>query len=276
MSAADAVLENATYHAQLLAQITELDYVPPALQQQDIYIDGLEKDAGRLVREISALAKKTKKERKEHESIRDSTARRFTAKITGRKDKFEAKASKEEREYVEALEQETQVRRQHETVETLIAEAKAVRMDLHEKQRLYRQTKTDLAALYSQIFDGPTQAYPEDDQLEYQFTQAQTRYDEIQGALNRESQAVNMLQRASTALQACSGQVKEALSYSQWDVYGGGGMSDMMERNALSSAEGHASQAQIYVEQAMAASPQVQPIGQISIAHGQVFISFST
>ncbi|KAJ7270658.1 hypothetical protein B0H12DRAFT_1200332 [Mycena haematopus] len=268
MNATDSILQNAEYHARLLAQIAELDYAPSALKQQDSYIDGLEKDSAALVRKIAVLVQQTKKERKEHESIRDSTARRFTAKITGRKEKFEAKASKEEREYIEALEQEMQHKRQQETFATMIAEAKAVRADLHDKVKLHHKLKQDLAALYSKIFDGPTEAYPEDDQLEYQLQQTQNRYNEIQGFLNSESQAVSLLQSANVALQACSGQMKEALSYSQWDVFGGGAVSDMMERNALSSAEGHASQAQIFVQQAMMASPQVQPIGQISIAHG--------
>jgi len=53
-------------------------------------------------------------------------------------------------------------------------------------------------------------------------------------------------------------------------MFGGGAMTDMMERNVLSSAEGYASQAQILVQQAMMASPQVQPIGEISIAHGSI------
>jgi hypothetical protein len=49
----------------------------------------------------------------------------------------------------------------------------------------------------------------------------------------------------------------------------------MMERNALTSAEGHASQAKMFVQQAMMTSPQVQPMGQITIAHGCVVLRFS-
>ncbi|KAJ6554489.1 hypothetical protein B0H19DRAFT_948367 [Mycena capillaripes] len=270
MSTADAVLQNAAYHAQLLTGISELDYVPPALTQQDSYIGGLEQEVAALARKIKALEWKTTKERKEHEALRDSTTRRFAARLTGRKEKFEAKASKEEREYVEALEKEMQHKRQLETMETMIAEAKSVRSDLQDKLQRYERTKKDLAQLYSKIFDGPTQAYPEDDNLEYQLQQAQGRYNEIQGFLNRESQAVSLLQSANTALRGCSSKMQEALSYSEWDMWGGGTMSDMMERNALSAAEGLSMQAQTCVQQAMIVSPQVQPIGEIKIAHGCV------
>ncbi|KAJ7630079.1 hypothetical protein DFH06DRAFT_705926 [Mycena polygramma] len=270
MSATDAVLQNAAYHAQLLASISELDYVPSALKQQDSLIASLQGEAAGLTRQIKALESKTSKERKEHEALRDSTTRRFAAKLTGRKEKFEAKASKEEREYVEALEKEMQHKRQLATIETMIAEAQAVRFDLNEKFKRYEQTKKDLAQLYSRVFDGPTQAYPEDDNLEYQLGQAQQRYNEIQGFLNRESQAVNLLQSAHAALQQCSIKMQEARDYSQWDMWGGGAMSDMMERNALSAAEGHSMQAATCVQQAMIASPQVRPIGDIQIAHGSI------
>jgi hypothetical protein len=90
------------------------------------------------------------------------------------------------------------------------------RVDLQSKLERYNLTKQDLAQLYNKIFDGPTQAYPEDDQLEYQLQQAQGRYNDIQGFLNRESQALNLLQSANSALLGCNSKMQEALSYSQW------------------------------------------------------------
>ncbi|KAJ7021030.1 hypothetical protein C8F04DRAFT_1050203 [Mycena alexandri] len=272
MTTTDVVLEYTAYNVQLLAAIAELDYVPPALEQQESYLADLEKERVQLTDEITFLEEQTRKEKKEHEALRDSTTRRFAAKITGKKEKFEAKASKEEKEYIEALEKEMQHKRQQETLETLIAEAKALRLDLQRKLERYNKIKQDLAALYSKIFDGPTQAYPEDDQLEYKLQQAQNRYNEIQGSLNRESQALHLLDSADSALEMCCSQLQEALGYSQMDMYGGGQVTDMMERSALTAAEGHASQAKIFVQQAMMSSPQVQLMGQITIAHGS-FIS---
>ncbi|KAJ7456998.1 hypothetical protein FB451DRAFT_1047742 [Mycena latifolia] len=270
MDATEAVRRSAPYHAQLLAAIAELDYVPSALAQQESLIAGLQDEAKRATATIRTLEAATKKERKEHEALRDSTARRLAAKFTGRKEKFEAKASKEEREYVEALEKEMQAKRQLAMLEGMIAEAKVVRADLQDKAERHRLTKADLAELYSKVFDGPTQAYPEDDQLEYALQMAQGRYNEIQAYLNRESQALNLLQSANSALLSCHSKISEALGYSQWDMFGGGAMSDMMERNALSAAEGMAMRTATYVQQAMLASPQVQPIGEINIAHGSI------
>ncbi|KAJ7800845.1 hypothetical protein B0H14DRAFT_2897944 [Mycena olivaceomarginata] len=232
MSTVDTVLENSPYHARLLRQIAELEYVPAALQEQETHIAGLKRDSAAL----------TKKERMEHELQRDNSTGRFMAKLTGRKEK----------RVDEAMEAEMQAKKEQEVVHTMLAEAKAGygRADLQDKLQVYNQTKQELAALYSKIFDGPTPAYPEDDQLEY-----------------------HLLQSANTALQACSSKIQQALKYSKWDMIGGGVKSDMMERNALTAAEVHATLAQIFIQQAIMASPQVQAIGGSRSRTGGSFLS---
>ncbi|KAJ7271079.1 hypothetical protein C8J57DRAFT_1603391 [Mycena rebaudengoi] len=261
MSVPDAVLKQAPYHAQLLESIAELDYVPPALVQQDAFVKSLEEQA---------LKKQTKKERKEHEALHNSTARRLTYKLTGNKDRFEAKASKEEREYVEALAKETQERNSESQLKIMLSEAEAVRTDLRNKLVAYQTAKKDLAALYSRLFDGPTQAYPDDDRLENELQLTQTKHDQIQGRLNQESQALNLLHLANKSLHACASKLNEALSASEWDMWGGGNMADMMERSALGGAESHSIQADMYVQQARMSSSAVKPIGEIRIAQGSI------
>ncbi|KAJ6492934.1 hypothetical protein C8R47DRAFT_427436 [Mycena vitilis] len=217
MSTRDAILENVTYHAQLIASISELDWVLSALKEQDNRIASLEEEAAGLVRKIRALECETGKERKD---LRDST-RRLAAKLTGRKEKFEAKASKEEREYAEALEKETQLKGQLANVETMVVEAKAVRLDLHEKLKRYEQTKNDLAQLYSQIFDGATPEYPEDGELESRLAQAQQRHTKLPDSLTRDMQAVELLRGAYVALYGGKIKMQEARGWMR-----GGALSD--------------------------------------------------
>jgi hypothetical protein len=130
-----------------------------------------------------------------------------------------------------------QQKRQREMLNAMVAKAKEVvrcfsvmgvsylmpvcnqRADLQVKMEPYDKAQRELAALYSQIFDGPTQAYPEDDQLESQIQRAQDRYNEIQGFLNRESQAVGLLQAAETTLVLCNKNMTHALNYSQWGAF---------------------------------------------------------
>ncbi|KAJ7854742.1 hypothetical protein B0H14DRAFT_3449481 [Mycena olivaceomarginata] len=262
MSTTDAILQNTAYHARLLAALASVDHAPPALVQQDTYIAGLERQARESAARIAEV--QTQKEKGEHEALRDSVARRFAATITGRRERYEARAK-----YVEALEKEMQHKRQHATLGAMLEEAKAVQHDLQAKVDVYNQTKQDLSTLYRRIFDGPTQAFPEDDELEYQLHQAQVRYSEIQSCFAPEAQALRLLRAADAALQLCSAQVQEATSDSHWDMLGiFGRADDNLERHELRVAQRHATQAEMFVQQAMMSCPNVQAVGEITIAHG--------
>lgn len=91
------IVENADYHANLLKSIAELEYAPTAFNQQTEYIAGLTQQLRNTEQKVKELGKDTKKQRKEHEELRDSVARKFVYRMTGRREKFTEKASKEER-----------------------------------------------------------------------------------------------------------------------------------------------------------------------------------
>ncbi|RDB17640.1 hypothetical protein Hypma_001089 [Hypsizygus marmoreus] len=264
------IRDNAPYHAELMSAIAELDYTPAAKAQQDSYVKDLETQLQRSEEKVKKLAETTQKERKEHASLRDSTARRLAHKLTGRREKFEAMESKEEREYVEALEQELSERDSQNVLKEMLREAKQVQTDLAKKLSKYESLKRDLGNLYDQVFEGPTEDFPEDDRLEYQLHSSQVLHDQIQSTLNAECQAAEILSRADRTMSACEAKMQEALGYSQWDMWGGGGMSDMMERNALSVAQSYANQTEMLCRQAQNASPFVRPIGHLQVAQGSL------
>ncbi|KAG5633829.1 hypothetical protein DXG03_006618, partial [Asterophora parasitica] len=91
------IRDNCAYHSRIMGGIAELDYVPSALSHQNTYVKDLENQLKQSEATLKNLSEKTTKERREHASLRDSTARRLAHKLTGRREKFEAKESKEER-----------------------------------------------------------------------------------------------------------------------------------------------------------------------------------
>lgn len=93
----EAIVQSADYHSELLSTISQLEYVVPSLKQHNAYVADLENQMKNIEMKIKNLELKTRKEKKEHEAIRDSTAKRLTAKLTGRKAKYEEKTEKEER-----------------------------------------------------------------------------------------------------------------------------------------------------------------------------------
>jgi len=196
MEATEAIVANSHHHTLLLNIITGLEYVPQAKKQQAAYVKDLELQVLALKENITLLAAKTKKERKEHETLRDSTSRRFAHKLIGKKQEYMAKENKEERcakrtslftyssfspetlisrEYVEALEREMTERDNEHVTQQLLDEAKAVvrcpnlyktRFQRHsffqlanltDKEMEYESAQAELEALYHQIFDGPTE-----------------------------------------------------------------------------------------------------------------------
>lgn len=96
MSTVQAILDNAAYHKRLLTSIAEFDYVSSALTQQKRYLADLVDQLDETNNKLEALTVHTQNQRKEHETLRDSTARKIAHRLTGKKDKFEAMASKEE------------------------------------------------------------------------------------------------------------------------------------------------------------------------------------
>ena len=97
MNTEEAIIANAEHHSKLLKAIAELEYVPSAKRQQSAYMKDLENKLAECKRQIEVSAKKTAKERKEHEALRDSTGKRLAHRLIGKREQYEAKESKEER-----------------------------------------------------------------------------------------------------------------------------------------------------------------------------------
>lgn len=62
-------------------------------------------------------------------------------------------------------------------------------------------------------------AFPEDDRLEYDLETVKRQYGEIQGSLNAESRAAELLARAAKAMDLCQKNVQEALGYSRYGTF---------------------------------------------------------
>ena len=97
MSLAQSVHYSASRHAQLLRDITELEYVPSALSQQSAYLQDLRDQVRAADASLKELRLATKKEWKEHVELKDSSMRKLGHKLIGKGDKFKEKVSKEER-----------------------------------------------------------------------------------------------------------------------------------------------------------------------------------
>lgn len=269
MSAKERIISSASKNEELLAALAETDYAPSALQQAIAYVNDVESQIAAEGRNISNLAVKVDKELHEHEKYRDSRMKRLAYKLGGKKEKFEATAEKEEREYHDALQEKFQAERRLEDLKARLEDARATKEQHAEVAARHQGHQAQLEALYRSIFDGPTPEFPDEDAAEYGVAQAGHRYNYVQGQLNVESQVLRMLADADMKMNAAHQAIQDALHASRADMMGFGGVfADVKERNSLSLAQSNADQVEMLVDMARKAQPLVEPIGHMEIAQG--------
>lgn len=269
-SITNAIKEAASRNRDLLTILAETDHAPPALEQQKRYIDDLNNELSTIQQRIVVLDGQRTKEFKEHKRYRDSVMKRFAYRVSGKTDKFQAKAEKEEREYFAALQMEHQAKEQEENIRVMRSKALEAQSDLEAEVDRRKDAQQQLDSLYDDIFQGPTPAFPEEDRSEQNAESALQVYHNSRMAVETEFQIVDLLSEAKIRLNRALAYIEEALSYSRMDMFGGGTLSDFMERNALDKADKEASQMHLLVRQAQRMSQHVQSLPSTGIASGSL------
>ncbi|KAI5927577.1 hypothetical protein F4810DRAFT_271061 [Camillea tinctor] len=264
------IQEAGSRNNQLLGILSETDYAIPALEQQNRYVKDLNNEIVELQKRIDTLDKERIKELKEHEKYRDSVMKRFAYRVSGKTEKFAAKAEKEEREYFEVLEKERKAKEEAKSLEAMCSEALRKQSDLEAVATRHNKAQNDLDSLYDSIFQGPTPGFPEEDMSERNAEQALQTYHESRIRMESELQVVQILTQARSCHNNAANYIEEALDHSRMDMFGGDTISDMMERNALSRADRQVSQMMILVSQAQRISPHVQTLPPVKIAEGSL------
>ena len=149
-------------------------------------------------------------------------------------------------------------------------EAQNTKKDLENAAARHKKAQQDLDDLYDSIFEGPTPGFPEEDSKEQAAHDALNQYHDARVRVESESQVLTLLGNAGSKMKLSQAFLQEARQYSQWDMFGGGAMSDMMERSALNKAEITCMEAKMAVDQARRLSPEVHPMPQVNIAQGNL------
>lgn len=264
------IRDAAARNRELLDILAQTDNALPALKLQQRYIADLQNELANVQRRLKELDGARRKELKEHESYRDSVMRRFAFKVSGKREEFEQRAAKEEREYFGVLQQQHQATETQKSIETMLAEAHRVEQGMKQDVARHNQAQRDLDSLYDSIFKGPTPGFPEEDAKEKESTETLQQYRDARSEAESEGKAVKILQDAQTCMRNALVAMQEALAYSTRDMWGGGTFTDMLERNALSQAEQRVAYARMLVDQARRFSSRVAPLPRVSIAQGSL------
>lgn len=264
------IRETSERNSELLNILHQTDSALPDLEAQKHQVADLEKQVAQQAERLKQIGYRRKQELREHEHYRDSVLRRFAFKMSGKADKFEARAAKEEREYFDVLQEEHQADVMKKNLDEMLADAKTVRGELEIRAATHVEAQRELDSLYESIFTGPSPGFPEEDQRERETSNALRIYKEARSRAEAEGQVVNILTQAQNRLNGALMAMEDALHASRRDMYGGGTFSDMMERNALNQAENLVRQATALVTQAQRASTMVRPLPPVRIAQGNL------
>lgn len=267
MTIHDKILSAASENASLLAALAETDYASSALQQQNVYLNELRKQIADNDAQQRELSAKTKAELKDHEKYRDSTMRRIAYRIGGKKEKFQEKASKEEKEYFDAVTAEFRAKQLRATLDANLKEAEQSKLELERVAKQHDGFQNRLDELHNSIFGGPTPEFPEEDEKEQLAAQAKAEFDIRQSTLSTEIQTISTLMEATNAMKQALYHMNKAASMSELDMIGfGGTYADISERNHLSMAQSQMSTVQMLVNSAARLSPAVHPLAEVRIA----------
>ena len=149
-------------------------------------------------------------------------------------------------------------------------EALEIRDKLEQETARHEQAQRDLDGLYNSIFEGPTPEFPEEDATERRVQTAAEACRSTRRWLESEQKAASLLNQAKVLLGTALRYMEDALDYSRWDMFGGGTMADMMERDALHNSENQVHQAQMLVVQAQRYSSEVRALPEARISHGNL------
>ncbi|WVW85440.1 hypothetical protein I302_107478 [Kwoniella bestiolae CBS 10118] len=270
MSVQEQIRSSLPLQTSLLSTLRETDHSIPDHKQQLLYITDLSSQLSTLTTKLKALDKVREKEKKEHISYRDSVFKRFAYKSTGRREKFEQRAEKEEKDYFDNLRETQLLQDQIKQLSSLLDDAKSTETQLKGLVDQHNAAQRELDQLYDSIFSGQTPKYPDEDVLESQSNDALSSYHSTRQAVEAEQQVKSLLEQASRAMRLSLNHLSSAEGYSTWDMWGGGTMSDMMERNELSSADRQWASVQMLTQQAKHLSGYVRDLPAVKVAMGNI------
>jgi DNA repair exonuclease SbcCD ATPase subunit len=198
MSQLTQALTNAvTRNRELLSTLAQTDYADKTLQQNASYISDLDSQIKATDKELKKLHTQTEDERKDHVKYRDSTFKRYAHKLGGSKGqaKFASKSEKEEREFLQAWQQEREAEERRAELQRALTTANSDRQRFEADKARNTSAQHDLDQLYASIFSGPTPEVPGEDQLETAVQNAKQHLEQTQSAYNAENAALEALRR---------------------------------------------------------------------------------
>ncbi|KAF5366808.1 hypothetical protein D9758_006572 [Tetrapyrgos nigripes] len=184
------ILPNTTFHADLQQTAKELRDSPAQIKEQERLLKDLQTSLNQVKKKVADRVETTKKMRKEHEGLRDSTMKKLAHKMIGKEMSWNMKKDMEDSEAIQ------------------------LKAKLEEQRDRLNLIQGEIEYLYERIFNDAGELFPRDTQLQNLLKAAQSAHDNNKSRVTSNSKAVPLLAQADRTIQ-------ESLGWAAYENYHG-------------------------------------------------------
>ncbi|KAJ4299989.1 hypothetical protein N0V90_005237 [Kalmusia sp. IMI 367209] len=269
----DKIRQAASRNTELLNILSETDGAPSQLYQQIQYLNDLTAQLEKTQSRANVLKHQTALELKDHKKYNESTFRRFAHKASGRKDRFEEKAAKEEKEYFDAIQAQKAAEDELGYVRQLLSEAEVKKPEYEREAARHDEVQRELDQLYDSIFAGYTPEFPDEDERERAYEEVNIRFQASSQNLEKERHMLFLIKQACGKLLDAKRYLMQAHDASTLDLWGGSTFASMQKRNRLELAESCVQQTRMLARQIVGMEPgrDLDALGAVDIHIGNIW-----
>jgi hypothetical protein len=185
--------------------------------------------------------------------------------VGGKKEKFQEQATKEEKEWLSAVQQELVAKRGLEQLKLNLDDAERAQVEFLDIASIRNQCQLELDEIYNQVFDGPTPDVPEEDEKEGAVRKAENDFNIVQLLLSTEKQTVEILWDAQKFLIRAIDDLRQALETRNDASANLRTVSEIAESSTLGRAQSNVWQVEMFLNQAHRVQPEVGHVGEMDI-----------
>lgn len=225
-----AIEEAASRNTQLLGELEATAHAPGLFNNNQIKIEYVDKRLADLEPEVQEAIAAANQQLKQHKSYRDSVAKKFVYTVLKKKGAFDEKAMRQEKAYHEVLEKRHKVEAK---LDELKADKAALVVEMKELEELlgrHGAAHKAIDALYSNIFDGPTAGFADEDEQEEAHKLAKLALQERTEALKAAVRGVRAAQAVKVAIERSLFEKQRASFENHSDIFSQRGVQTILKR----------------------------------------------
>ncbi|KAL7943421.1 hypothetical protein V8C42DRAFT_328983 [Trichoderma barbatum] len=225
-----AIEDAASRNTQLLGELQATADAPGLFVNNQAKIEHVDKRLADLEPEVEEAVAAANLQLKSHKSYRDSVAKKFVYTVLKKKSAFDDKAKREEKAYHEVLEKRHKAEAK---LNDLKADKAALSVEMKSLQELVGRHGTahkEIDSLYSDIFDGPTAGFADEDEQEEAHKLAKLALQERTETLKAAVRGVKAAQAIKVAIERSLFEKQRAVFENHSDIFSQRGVHTILKR----------------------------------------------